>query len=141
MFDLRVEGLVKTPRSFAYADLATLDGQVADVGTVVEGRAGSGVSFPALIAAVGKRAGATHATLEATDGSFTASLPLEDLANGVVTYKLGDGPLPDAKGGPVRFLMPHTDACRTGGVDACANVKGLGRIELTAGPGPDTRPT
>jgi hypothetical protein len=49
---------------------------------------------------------------------------------------LGESALPEKKGGPVRFLIPNAEKCGVEGVDACANVKGLGRITLTVGKDP-----
>jgi hypothetical protein len=38
------------------------------------------------------------------------------------------------------FFITNVEECAIGEVDACANVKFLGTIQLTIGPGPDTRP-
>jgi 2-dehydropantoate 2-reductase len=59
----------------------------------------------------------------------------------IVAYRLGNEPLPEKKGGPFRFLIPNIEECAIGGVDACANVKFLARIELSRHPGQDDRPT
>ena len=139
---LRVEGEVRTPRAFRFADLATLPEQITDIGTLIPGRQDGGVWLRALLDAtdVGERA--TYLTLHATDGQFSASVPIEAVRDhAVVLYRLGDEPLPMAQGGPMRFLITNVEACGIGEVDACANVKFLGTIELTAGPGVDTRPT
>jgi hypothetical protein len=57
-----------------------------------------------------------------------------------VLYRLGAQELPEQQGGPFRFLITDAQACATGGADLCANVKFVGRIALSAGPGRDTRP-
>ena len=81
-------------------------------------------------------------TLHATDGDFSASVPLEAVRDrAIVAYRLGDAPLPAAQGGPLRFFITNVEECAIGEVDACANVKSLGTIEVTIGPGTDTRPT
>jgi len=49
-------------------------------------------------------------------------------------YELDGAALPQAKGGPFRLVTPGLG-------DLCANVKGVGRIEITNGPGRDTRQT
>lgn len=139
---LRVEGEVRTPRAFRFADLATLPEQIMDIGTLIPGRQGGGVWLRALLDAtdVGERA--TYLTLHATDGQFSASVPIEAVRDhAVVLYRLGNEPLPVEQGGPMRFLITNVEACGIGEVDACANVKFLGTIELTEGPGVDTRPT
>ena len=49
-------------------------------------------------------------------------------------YELDGAPLPEQHGGPYRLVTPGLG-------DLCANVKGVVRIELTKGPGKDTRPS
>jgi hypothetical protein len=139
---LRVEGEVRTPCDFAFADLAALPGQIADVGALLPGRHGGGVWLRSLLNMVGPLPRTTHMTLHATDGSFSASVPLEAVADrGIVVYRLGNDSLPAAQGGPVRFYITDVESCAAGEVDACANVKFLGVIQLTKGAGVDTRPT
>jgi hypothetical protein len=137
---LRVDGEVSAPRDFDFDALAALPGQVPDVAPLVPGREGGAVQLGALLAAAGRLPSAAHATLASGDG-FTISVPLAAVAQALVAYRLGDGPLPDKKGGPARFYVPGVDKCEPHGaapapVDACANVKGLARITLTANPGP-----
>ncbi len=142
MTALRVEGEVNTPRAFGFADLAALPNQVLDVGRLIPGREGGAVRLGALLEATGPRPGVTHMTLHATDGTFSASVPLDDVRDrGLVVYRLGDEPLPSSQGGPLRFFITGVEECGIGEVDACANVKFLGVIELTQGVGTDTRPT
>jgi DMSO/TMAO reductase YedYZ molybdopterin-dependent catalytic subunit len=59
----------------------------------------------------------------------TAAAPLESLADAVLVYALGDGPLPTDHGGPIRLLTPPQV-----GASACSNVKGLARLVLIAQP-------
>lgn len=138
---LRVEGEVRTPRALHFADLATLPEQITDIGTLIPGRQGGGVWLRALLDAIDVGERAIYLTLHATDGQFSASVPLDAVRDhAVVLYRLGDEPLPVTQGGPIRFLITNVEACGIGEVDACANVKFLGVLELTAGPGMDTRP-
>lgn len=125
---LIVDGEVATPRTLGFADLAALPGQVADVGTVAPGRTGSGVALTAILAAVGPMPGADEVTIESADGSFVQSAPLAALVDAVVAYRIGDAPLPEEQGGPLRFYAPR--GAGGGIVDRCTNVKGLGRIRL-----------
>lgn len=136
---LVVEGAVGQPLSLDADDLARLDGQIPDVGTVVAGRTGAAVPLASILAAASPTDEATHLTLESTDGAFAASLPIELLEGGLLLYRLGDEPLPARFGGPFRFLLPDAVACHTGPADTCANVKFVGRITLSNGPGRDTR--
>lgn len=136
---LNISGEVNEQRSFLYSDLATMPGQVADVGAEVAGREGRGVRLRHVLAQAGIKPGADHATLASTDGKFTASVPVADIMDALLVYALGDEPLPARLGGPVRFLIPDAAACHSGGADTCANVKFLGRIELTKGKVEDSR--
>jgi 2-dehydropantoate 2-reductase len=141
MTSLRVEGEVDVPRAFGFTELAALPGQVPDISRLIPGREGGGVWLQALLEATGTRSQASHITLHATDGDFAASVPLAAVRDrGIVVYRVGDAPLPAVQGGPMRFFITDVEACATGEVDACANVKFLGTIELTVGPGTDTRP-
>jgi 2-dehydropantoate 2-reductase len=139
---LEVCGDVRQPGKFDFAALAQLPEQIDDISSLVPGRSGGGVRLASLLAAVQPRPQATHLTVEADDGSFSASMPLAAVvASGVVLYRQGAQALPAQQGGPFRFLITDAQTCATGGVDLCANVKGVGRIALSAGPGRDTRPT
>lgn len=139
---LEVTGRVRKSRSFDYQALAALPGQVEDVAAVLPGREGAGVRLEAILASVEPDDDADHITLESTDGSFSASVPLDAVAKrGIVVYRMGTAPLSPAKGGPARFFIEDVESCGLAEVDACANVKGLGRIVLSAGPGRDLRPT
>jgi 2-dehydropantoate 2-reductase len=141
MSQLRVEGEVQSPRVFSFADLATLPRQVPDVGMLIPSREGGGVRLRSILELVGVRETATHITVVSSDGTFSASVPLEAVHEAVVAYRLENQPLPPQKGGPIRFFIPHVEDCAIGGVDACANVKFVGLIRLSRGPGEDTRPT
>jgi DMSO/TMAO reductase YedYZ molybdopterin-dependent catalytic subunit len=138
---LEVCGHVQQPGRFDFEALARLPGQIEDISTMVPGRTGSGVRLASLIAAVQPLPEATDITVESNDGSFSASVPLAAVVeSGVVLYRLGVQALPEQQGGPFRFLITDAQACATGGADLCANVKFVGRLALSAGPGRDTRP-
>ncbi len=131
---LLVEGEVETPCTLSFAELAALPRQVADVGVLIPGKPGGAVWLDAVLAAAGAKPGARFATLVADDGAFAVSVPLDAVrTNAIVVYRLSDAPLPDKQGGPIRFYVVDAKACGAdSGVDACANVKRLGRIRLTA---------
>ena len=136
---LIVEGEVERPLSLDFAALAALPRQVADLGALVPGKQGGAVWLDAVLAAAGTKGAAKFATLVADGGSFAVSVPLDAVrTNAVVAYRLGDAALPEKQGGPVRFYVVDAKACGDdSGVDACANVKRLGRIRLTATREPD----
>jgi len=77
--------------------------------------------------------GADHVTFHSVDGTYAATLTVQQARDfGFLLYELDGQPLPDEKGGPFRLITPGLG-------DLCANVKGVGRIEVTKGPGRDTR--
>lgn len=141
METLRIEGEVGQVRSFSFTDLTTLPDQVTDISQLIPGREGGGVRLRSLLDQVHPAADATYITLKSTDGKFSASVPLEAVQDAIIAYRLGAEPLPEKKGGPFRFFIPNVEECAIGGVDACANVKFLGTMQLSHNPGADNRPT
>ncbi len=138
---VRIEGAVGNPCELEFTDFARLGDQVADVSEFVPGRSGGAVRLRAALAVAGLDDEATHLTVEASDGSFSACVPLDAVLDAaLLTYREGDAPLPDSKGGPVRMLIPGAASSDIAGVDACANVKYVGLLLATVGPGHDTRP-
>ena len=138
---LEIGGHVQQPGAFDFEALARLPGQIEDIATLIPGRTGSGVRLVSLLDAVKPHPEATHLTVESADGNFSASVPLTAVVeSAVVLYRLGSQALPTQQGGPFRFLITDAQTCATGGADLCANVKFVGRIALSAGPGRDTRP-
>ena len=138
---IKIEGAVRKRRSFTCDELGTLpgDGQMADVSTVAPNRQGEAVRLECLLSESEPDDTATHVTLHSVDG-FSASIPLADIReSGLIIFQLDGQTVPDSAGGPFRFLIPNAAECRTADLDACANVKHLARIELTAGKGADTR--
>ena len=78
---------------------------------------------------------ADHVTFHSSDGQYAATLTLQQTHDfGMLVYELDGQPLPVAKGGPYRLITPGLG-------DLCANVKNVGRIEIRAGSGKDTRPS
>jgi 2-dehydropantoate 2-reductase len=137
---LEVCGHVRQPGRFDFEALTRLPEQIDDIASMVPGRTGGGVRLVSLLGAVQPYPEATHLTVESDDGSFSASVPLAAVVeSGVVLYRLGSQALPTQQGGPFRLLITDAQACATGGADLCANVKGVGRIALSAGPRRDTR--
>jgi G3E family GTPase len=131
---LRVVGPLGEVR-FGAAELAGLPGQVADVSVLVPKREGRAVRVAEVLAAAGlPLEGLGQVAVGAADGFASPAVPAAALAEAVVVYALGDGPLPAEKGGPFRLLVPG-DA---GPAGPCSNVKGL--VRLSAGPFPSAAP-
>lgn len=134
---LIVEGLVQNRLTLTFADLSSYpaETQVPDVSQLVPKREGQALKLNAVLAAAHPLPEACYLTLHSSDGSFSASIALAEIQDrALLVYQKDGAVLPESLGGPIRFLIPQFD-------DPCANVRGLGRIELTAAPGRDTRPS
>ena len=102
--------------------LAALPGQVPDVSAVVPNRQGAGVYLAEIVDLLHAQPQA-QVMLVASDGMISGPTPINELGRAVLVYLLDGGELPANKGGPFRIFVPQ-------GESACANVKGLARIEL-----------
>lgn len=134
---LIVDGLVQNRLSLEFDDLSSYptEVQIPDVSKLVPKREGQALKLTAILAAAQPLIEAKYVTLHSSDGSFSASIALEEIQDrALVVYQKEGKVLPESLGGPIRFLIPEFN-------DPCANVRGLGRIELTATPGRDTRPS
>jgi DMSO/TMAO reductase YedYZ molybdopterin-dependent catalytic subunit len=141
---LRVDGAVERPLRLTRAELDAIPEvmHVRDVSRFHSQRQGDGVELVAILERAGVLPEANYLTLHADRDDFHVSIPLQPVREqGIVVYRLGDGPLGTERGGPVRFLVRDPTVCHTGELDECANVKYLSRIELTTRRGHDTRPT
>ena len=121
---LTIHGCHPGPMVFTYADLRWVPAQIEDVGRIVPGRRGSAVSVADLLSGASVGAGARQAVFHSADDGFLARVSLAAaLENGILVYRIGERPLPERLGGPVRLFIPETG-------DRCANVKNVVRIEL-----------
>ncbi len=139
--DLTVDGHVSSPSVFNRDSLSALpsESRIEDVSTLDPNRSGRAATLAGLLDQACPTDDATHVTLHSDDG-FSASLPIADVRDlGIVLFEQDGEPLGGRFGGPFRFLIPNAAECKTADLDACANVKHLVRIELTAGAGRDTR--
>lgn len=139
---LTINGEVAAPAALSLGDLSSFseEARIDDVSQVEERRQGKAIRLSALLDRVEPNASATHVTLHASTDDFAASIPLEAARDvGILIYEINGEPLDAKAGGPFRFLIPNAAECKTAEMDACANVKFLDRIELTAGKGRDTR--
>lgn len=133
---LRIDGAVVQPVSFDRAAMQQLPGEhhVPDVSTVMPGTTGKAIKVKGLLDVPALKIEADHVTFHSIDGKYAATLTLQQARDfGLLLYELNGEPLPDKKGGPFRLITPGLG-------DLCANVKGVGRIEITQGAGRDTRP-
>ena len=140
---LMIDGEVKSPRSFTYADLAEIDAchQIQDVSQMEPTRAGHAVRLEGLLQLVHTHQRATFLGLHSDYDNFHASIPLAEIRDrAILIYRLAGQPLPRSKGGPVRFFIPDHASCNTDEIDECANVKFVDHIEITSEKGFDNRP-
>ena len=129
-YTLTVNGLVKRPRTFTFADLQALpqtrltkDFQCV-TGWRVPKVAWAGVALPDLLDAVGVSPAATAVRFHSFDGTYTESLTMPQARRRdvlVATAMLG-GPITDDHGGPVRLYVAPMYGYKS--------LKWLGRIEL-----------
>lgn len=133
---LRIEGAVVQPVSFDYTSLSKLPAEHhVDVSTVMPNLKGRGVRLKGLLDVPALAIGADHVTFHSGDGKYSVSLTLQQAKEfGILVYELDGQALPSEKGGPFRLVTPGLG-------DLCANVKGVGRVEVTTGVGADTRPS
>jgi 2-dehydropantoate 2-reductase len=134
---VKIDGAVVQPVSFDHKALQQLpeDRQVPDVSTMMPGMQGRAISLKGLLEVPTLNIEADHVTVHSMDGKYAATLTLQQARDfGLLLYELDGEPLPDGKGGPFRLITPGLG-------DLCANVKGVGRIEITKGKGRDTRQT
>ena len=133
---LRIDGAVVQPVSLDREALAALpaDHRVEDLSQLMPSMKGKGIRVKGLLEVPALAIGADHVTFHSSDGNYAASLTLQQAReHGILVYELEGRPLPPEKGGPFRLVTPGLG-------DLCANVKGVGRIEITRGGGRDTRP-
>jgi 2-dehydropantoate 2-reductase len=134
---VKIDGAVVQPVSLDRQAMQQLpdEYQVADVSTVMPAMKGRAIKIKGLVDVPALNIDADHVTIHSSDGNYSATLTLQQARDfGLLLYELDGQPLPDGKGGPFRLITPGLG-------DLCANVKGVGRIEITKGPRRDTRQT
>jgi 2-dehydropantoate 2-reductase len=134
---VRIDGAVVQPVSLDRTAIRQLPGehQVADISTVMPSMRGRAITLKGLLDVPALGIQADHVTFHSSDGKYAATLTLQQAKDfGMLLYELDGEPLPDGMGGPFRLIAPGLG-------DLCANVKGVGRIEVRVGSGKDTRPS
>ncbi len=134
---VRIEGAVVQPVSLDREAIRQLpeEHQIDDVGIVMPNMKGRAIKIRGLLDVPALDIQADHVTFHSTDGAYAATLTLQQAKDyGLLLYELDGAPLPETKGGPFRLITPGLG-------DLCANVKGVGRIEVRVGTGKDSRPS
>ena len=133
---VRIDGAVVQPVSLTRTALGQLprEQRVDDISEVMPSMRGRAIRVKGLLEIPALAVDADHVTFHSIDGKYAATLTLQQAQDfGLLLYELDGQPLPDGKGGPYRLVTPGLG-------DLCANVKAVGRIEVRAGSGKDTRP-
>ncbi|MBA5874889.1 MAG: 2-dehydropantoate 2-reductase [Nitrospira sp. CR1.2] len=133
---VRIDGAVVQPVSLTRTALQQLsqEQRVDDISVLMPSMRGRAIRVKGLLEIPALAVDADHVTFHSLDGKYAATLTLQQAQDfGLLLYELDGQPLPDGKGGPYRLVTPGLG-------DLCANVKGVGRIEVRAGSGKDTRP-
>jgi 2-dehydropantoate 2-reductase len=134
---IRIEGAVVQPVTLDREALGRLpaEHQVDDLSGIMPNVKGKAIRVKGILEVPALAIGADHVTFHSQDGQFAASLTVQQaMEHGILVYEMDGQPLPESRGGPFRLVAPGLG-------DLCANVKGVARIELTTGPGKDTRPS
>ena len=134
---VRIDGAVVQAVSLDRAAIPQLpnEHQVEDVSQLMPSMRGRAIRVKGLLDIPALAVDADHVTFHSVDGKYAATLTLQQARDfGLLLYELDGEPLPDGKGGPYRLITPGLG-------DLCANVKGVGRIEVRRGAGKDTRPS
>ena len=133
---VRIDGAVVQPVSLTRTALGQLpqEQRVDDISEVMPSMRGRAIRVKGLLEIPALAVDADHVTFHSVDGKYAATLTLQQARDfGLLLYEVDGQPLPDGKGGPYRLVTPGLG-------DLCANVKAVGRIEVRAGLGKDTRP-
>lgn len=140
---IKIDGEVENAVELTFDDLANIDQgqQIVDVSQIDPKRQGDAVKLGGLLQLVQTRPTAKYVGLHSSTDNFHASIPLEPVRDrAILIYRQDGQPLDLKAGGPARLFIPDLAACHTGDIDACANVKFIDHIELTAERGFDNRP-
>ena len=131
---LAISGDAANTSSVDWSELGSLPGVVADVTAVAPGAVGRAVPISVLLDRVRPGQQATHVTVISSDGSYRASIPLDEVATGGwLAFALDDAPLPAERGGPLRLTVAE-------GTTLCWNVKDVAEMRFTVGSEPDDVP-
>jgi DMSO/TMAO reductase YedYZ molybdopterin-dependent catalytic subunit len=116
---LTVDGEIDRARSFTFAELRRLPGQIV----IREPEDRAAVPLAAVVDPLSIKLWARYAIVRGADG-FVANIPVEHVHDCILVYARAEQPLPRELGGPLRLV--------TRGLGHCANVKRVATITLSA---------
>ncbi len=108
--------------------------QIPDIEATMPSMQGAGIKVKGLLELASLKVGVDHVSFYSQDGKYSACLTLAQAQEfGILLYEHDGNAFPVNRGGPFRLVTPGLG-------DLCANVKQVGRVVFTQGPGKDTRP-
>jgi DMSO/TMAO reductase YedYZ molybdopterin-dependent catalytic subunit len=133
-WELEVKGLVKSPKTFSFADVLELPrtDQVTDFhcveGWSVYDVPWNGIQLSELLAQAGPLPAATHVNFRTVGEKYNESLPLSVALESktLLAYGVGGSTIPFAHGFPLRVVIPRLLGYK--------NAKYIHRIELAETP-------
>lgn len=126
MPSLVISGATQGENRLDWDEVAALPGRVEDAGSVAKGAFGKAVPLASVVERARPKPGVHYCTVISSDGSYRASIPLDELTNdGWLAFGSGEDPLPDERGGPFRLSVAR-------GRTLCWNVKHVGELRFTA---------
>ena len=132
MAELRITGLASG--TVGWSELGDIADGAEGAGGVSDGAVGAAVPVATVVERFPIDPSATHCSVVSRDGSYSASIPVDELlGGGWLAYALDGKPLPAEKGGPFRLSVIQ-------GATLCWNVKDVGELRFTAGKEPDSIP-
>jgi DMSO/TMAO reductase YedYZ molybdopterin-dependent catalytic subunit len=140
---IKISGEIDSPLNLTAADLDAFrpEEKIDDVSKLGSSRRGGGVYLQAILRRARPKAGVRYITFRSPSDDFSASVPIDRIAEmGLVIYTMDGKPMTREQGGPFRFIIPNPAACKTDEIDECTNVKFLEEISFTTERQLDTRP-
>jgi hypothetical protein len=134
MTQLELSGLAGGPARLAFEQIVRLPGVVEDSTSLIGRSLGRAAPLASIIAVARPGPEARFCSVVSADGTYSASIPLDDLARGGWLAFGGDGaPAAGEAGGPLRLVVADGDTL-------CWNVKDVGELRFTADKEPDSVP-
>ena len=127
LITLTIDGELDHPRGFTFDELRRAPAQLADPAALFVRRDVRAVPLAALIAPLGVQPQARFAVVRSGDGPI-ANIPLASLEACILVYAIGNLPLSNELGGPVRLFAPR--------LGEWANVSAVMSISIAEEPAP-----
>lgn len=132
MSALRATGLGRG--SLEWAEIEAIAEGAGDGGRLAPAGTAAAVAVASILERLVIDPAATHCSVVSRDGSYSASIPLDELRDGGwLAFALDGEVLTGDLGGPLRLTVSQ-------GTTLCWNVKDVGELRFTVGKEPDSVP-